>query len=251
MSSKRRYGSGTYGSYKKYRKTNGYISRGSRGFVRTSGYYGRFRPTFRRRRGLLNYPEKKFRDSGQLNIAVVNTGTLAVPSINLVPVGTAQSEMIGRKIVIKRINIRMKVDLDGKDTVASPDTGEGVMRILLVQDKQCNGTGLSNTTDLLTTANIYSYMNLENSKRFKILKEWTEPMSSPIGVETGTYFYGSNVHWINWSKRCNIPIDYSVQGGGSRTIAEVKSNNIFIFAISDSSNTMKVSILTRIRYTDD
>lgn len=244
MSSRRRYSNATYGPYKKYRKTNGYISRGSRGFVRTSGYY-------RRRGGVLDYPEKKFRDSGQLNIAVVNTGTLAVPSINLVPIGSNQNEMIGRKIVIKRINIRMKVDLDGKDTVASSEIGEGVMRILLVQDKQCNGTGLSNTTDLLTTANIYSYMNLENSKRFKILKEWTEPMSSPIGSESGTFFYGSNVHWINWSKKCNITIDYSAQAGGSRVIGEVKSNNIFLFAISDSSNTMKVSVLARIRYTDD
>lgn len=95
-----------------------------------------------------------------------------MPSVNLITQGTTLNQMLGSKVHVKRISIRFEIYMTtGGDATLNNVINDRNARVMLVLDKQCNGvTPL--VSQVLSTNNFNSFMNIENSKRFTILKEW-------------------------------------------------------------------------------
>lgn len=202
------------------------------GYTRRSGYYGRYNTR--------TSEELKFFDTS-INSSIDLTGeVLTGGQINLVPQGTTESTRIGRKIVVKNIDIKGYVVGNGINTTSQ------IVQLALVLDKQCNGAA-AGYTDIYTTNDINSFRNMANSERFTVIKTWRMQIYPQITIIAGTSFlppYRS----IQYHKSCNIPIEFSSTTGA---ITEIRSNNLFVIGIAiGGDDTANFTATCRIKYKD-
>ncbi len=200
--------------------------------VRTSGYIGRFTGAQR---------EMKFFDTS-LSFAIDATGEVpATGQLNLIPQGVTESQRIGRKAVIKSIQLRARMSTD-------PVAGNlaALTYVLVVLDKQANGAAAA-VTDVLTGNDLSTAMvNMANSERFTILKRIKNVWNFTAGVDGA---YAPKKQNLEYYKQCNIPVEFSSTTGA---IGEIKSNNIFLLA-GTSTGTDDITQVTgtcRLRYVD-
>lgn len=201
-----------------------------RGYDRTTGFYGRFQP---------GGAEAKFFD-GQLAITPVpNTGVILAPSINLIAAGTGEQQRIGRTCVVKSINIR------GSLRNVNTSSGQKV-RLIIFLDKQCNGAAAT-VAEIMENADVDSFRNLSNSQRFYILKDKTY-VFQPNAYDVAGSIYAVSLTHVKGHKSCNIPLEFD---GVTGAITEIRSNNIGILALSESSGAAPtIEFSTRIRFYD-
>lgn len=216
----------------------------SRGIVpgktRSTGYYGRFHG---------KNAEQKFFDNNSLNAtAVSNTGVFLSSSVNLVPTGTGESEKIGRKLTIKSIFWRYSVELPAV-SAAAIDGNDDSVRLIVYLDKQANGAAAT-VTEILEAASIHSFNNLENSQRFTIMKDELIDIQRGALTNDGSssFFQPFSSKNMKWYKKCNIPIEFG--SNAAPTIADIKSNNIGVLAISRAA-ACDINSRLRIRFSDN
>jgi len=139
-----------------------------RGYVRSGGSYGRFGG----RSG-----ELKFWDT-RLDDVFDSTGEVlegaAPEGLNLIPQGTGESERIGKRVTIKSIYIIATV---GVQTGTASSVGNGNVCLTLIQDTQANGAYPAYTDIFETSTGANTFLNLNNSQRFKTLKRWILPIN--------------------------------------------------------------------------
>jgi len=200
------------------------------GYVRTSSAYRRGAGT----------GETKYFDTGN-----TDTGDATAGNINLlctVPQDATETGRVGRKINVKTINIRAYFTLDSQGT--NPPTG-AIVRWMIVLDKQTNGATFA-MSDLLSQVVPNGFRNLDNVDRFVVLKDKSITLNCMTmnGTTSSAINYSRQVRF---TKKCNIPIEYS---GTTGVIGQVRSNNIyFVYISSDiASNAIWKG---RIRYTDN
>ncbi len=213
------------------------ITPGQRGFVRTSGYYGRYSGS---------HPEMKFHDVTIDDVIVAATMNVQAALLTI-PEGNGESERIGRKITIKKIGWRYECRIP---TTATAANTSDTIRVMMVLDKQANGA-LAANTDLLENDDYQSFNNLANSQRFRILMDRSYSMHCPSGSGRGTtdtLSYGEDILSAQWHKKCNIPIEYD-NSATSGVITSIRSNNIFII-VGSKSGLGGFASQVRIRYTD-
>lgn len=185
--------------------------------------------------------ENKFFDTVH-NFSIDFTGEVpATGQLNLIPQGVTDSTRVGRKCVIKSIQMKGQVRL----VPAASATAADMVVIYVVLDRQANGAAAA-VTDVLTGTDVtISMLNLTNSQRFKILKKFTFALVSTAGVTTA---YNNVVKPLKWFKKCNIPLEFS---GATGAITELRSNNIFLLAGSGLLDDISSYVgTTRIRYSD-
>jgi len=209
-----------------------------RGYLRTSGYYGRFAG---------RNAEYKFKDTTNALTTAATTGTFlpTTGSILTIAQGNTESQRIGRKVVVKKINMQIQVELP--ETTGSSATSD-IVRMIVYLDKQCNGA-IATTTGILESADLFSFRNLANSGRFSILMDKRWAVSCMAGAYDGANDnYGKVRAYKSFSKSCNIPIEYdnSVTTGA---ITSMRSNNIGVLLFSEGG-LMKVGYVVRVRYSD-
>jgi len=227
---------------------NGYGGRYA-GRFRRVGYWGRYRGAGGSNRG----GELKFHDIDWDQAAAdFNAGVISnTSSLVLIGQATTESTRIGRKAVIHSIGWRAKLQ-----RIAVASTGAAApepIRMILVQDKQCNGAAPSVAGDsgLLETANYQSFNSLANKGRYKVLfdKVFTLNTIAMGGNGTANDSAAVDRQWT-FFKKCNIPIEYSGVANPS-VIAEVRTNNIFGIMISQSANsTVTLDSKFRFRFSD-
>ncbi len=216
----------------------------SRGYDRRGiGLYGR---AAKRRR--MNAPEHKFFDFelsraslAQQGQAVDTFPTAPLPvafSNGLVPIpqGVGESERIGRKCTITRINLRLNFEFlvnnqegSGTTGLAAASTAHETVRLLVYWDKQCNGAAAS-PGDILQDNRWNGFREMANVHRFIILHDkiytWN---SGAIGGADSTASKSTTIvkdYAIRISKKVWIPIKYN---GVTGIISEIKQNNIGFF----------------------
>lgn len=189
------------------------------GYNRTGGLYGRFG-----RAAIQNgmVPELKFFDTA-LNILIdasaeVST-TAATGAIALIPQGDTASTRDGRVCHIQSIHLKgVLVHTPGIAATAS-----GVVYLYLMLDKQANGALPTGASDVVTSTSLStSFMALENSSRFQVLKKWVVAINPMAGASTSL---NSTTKNLDYFKKCNIEMQYSSTTGA---ITEIKSNNVFM-----------------------
>ncbi len=205
------------------------------GVDRTGGFYGRYA-----RDG-----ELKFHDV-DLDDAVIAAGGVVVPSVNLIAQGTTENTRVGRKCTIKGFYWKGTLTLPEIDAVATPPTPD-LLRIILYQDKQCNGA-TATTTGVLETADIDSFRNLANSGRFNILwdHEWALNYNTLASDTDAVVSAGKVNRRFSYYKKLNMPLEFDNITGA---ITEIRSNNIGVILVSNNG-TSGINSKVRLRFSD-
>lgn len=225
-----------------------------KGYTRRGGYYGRFGSRFGYKLGIR--PEKKFFDTNPSEVQLAATGTVVSLSLNRITQGSGESQLVGRRCTVKRININFSVEKQGsiEATIAALLPSDS-FRLFLIQDTQVNGGNIT-WDEVFENQNIRSMHDLEHSQRFRVLKEWNGDMQADVSTTeasgTTTAFNSSYVtKQKKWSKSCNIRLDFSAETTpGTRAQSEIRSNNLAMLGIS-RFGTVAVVISSRIRFSDE
>lgn len=219
------------------RKKSGMKRRGKSfipGYDRNVGYYGRY-----------NGPgyEKKFKDESMANDAI--TPTMVITNLSVIAQGTNESERIGRRITIRNIHLKGAVHL--ASTAQITQTAD-VVRLMIVQDTQTNGVQMT-ALNLLETDTIFSFRNLANSSRFKILWAKDLNVASKCGaslIAGDVQNYGEERRYVKANIKTNIVIEYDLNTGA---IGTVKSNNLYFVTQSQDGHCFFTGQV-RLRYSD-
>jgi len=211
------------------------IPRQLRGFVRYGGAWNRFGGNSRQK-------ELKYFDTA-ISFNVDATGEVpATGQLVLIPQGDTATSRDGKHCVIKSLQMRLIAKL----TPSSSATAATNIVIFVVQDTQCNGAAAA-VTDVMTSNSLtIALHNLDNSQRFRVLKKIKINLTPVAGVSTA---YNTVVKDVEFFKKLNIPLVFSSTTGA---ITELKSNNIFLLAGSDTETDDLVSVVgnCRVRFSD-
>lgn len=162
--------------------------------------------------------------------------TSAVALLNGIARGDDITERIGREVVLKSIQIHARFNVA---------TGTGVdqtQRLLIVYDRQTNGSALT-AAQVLTSASTDAFRNLENRRRFKILYDKRVALSasaeSNSRVEMDLY------------RRLRHPVTFN--SGDAGTVADIVTGSIYAVVIGSEAAGVTSGLITigcRIRYQD-
>lgn len=218
------------------------------GKYRRVGKYGRFSGVnaYRLQVGI---NEKKWFDTIiDFALGISTTGENSI-SFLLIPGGPDPEERIGRKARLFSMHVRGSFSLEAVSG-AGAGAAESI-RLIYILDTQCNGV-VPAVTELLEVADINSFLKLENSGRFRIVKELICDLYHPSSAGNGS----ANDHAameksfkfnLDWSKK-PIIVEW---GGITGAISTIKSNNLYCMAIGRfGTGSVKINSCVRIRFTD-
>lgn len=209
-----------------------------RGYVRTAGYYGRYQ------RG----GELKFFDTDIATAFGSIDANLELVNLNIIVQGNTESNRIGRKITLRRVDCKGILTLPTTATAASTSN---VVKLMLVCDKQTNGAAFV-AADLLETDDFGSFNNLANSSRFKIIQTKTYSQQSQAGSgrgSTDTLSYGEDVVFFKMGATLNLPIEFD-NSATTGVVTSQRSNSLWMVAISTSGHSIMTKAQARVRFTD-
>lgn len=187
--------------------------------------------------------ELKFFDTTKTTTTSSTSGAIFNSSLVLIPQGVTESNRVGRKCVVKRLNMRGNFDL--VSATAANQTSD-VLRVIVYVDKQTNGAAAT-VTDILETATYNSFRNLSNTQRFQILYDKSFGLNAPSGQGDGTTFaYGEYAEPWSMNKTLSLPIEYNSTTGA---LTEITSNNIGVLVIS-KAGAAKFDYVARVRFSD-
>jgi len=120
----------------------------------------------------------------------------------------------------------------------------GMLRVIVYVDKQANGAAAA-ITDIVKTAALASFRNMDQVDRFDILMDKVFKIGS--GGTNALHTDEGKKYWkIN--KKCNYPVHFSSTTGA---ITELKSNNIGILYLADVANVnAAVASVCRVKFVD-
>jgi len=212
----------------------------NRGYLRTGGFYGRFRG---RRAGGPASSELKFFDTTLANTNVVTTGTVN-PNLVIIPQDDTESGRIGRKVTIKSIWVKGTVFM--ASAAAATNTSDAT-RLMLVQDKQANGAAFT-VAQVLAQISINGFRNLENENRFRVLWDTTIRINQNGGLAAATF---EQARQFSKYIKCNIPIEYD-STASTGAIGTQRSNSLAILMLNhEADNASVVQYRARVRYSDN
>lgn len=214
----------------------------SDGTTRVSGYYGRFGFVDQGPRTVV---EKKYFDTVKDSASITGGGTVMNNSLLLIGAGTGATQRVGRMIKLKSIHLRGHV-------VSNLATASDYYRIVVYLDQQANGAAAT-LTDIFANGSggsapqITSYLNLQNSRRFKILRDMRMESQATLYNSAATNF-GQDIKHFDANISCDLTIEYGTNGSA---ITDLKSNNVGIVVFSfHTSNLSTISYVARVRFTD-
>jgi len=236
---------------------NGYIAPSRRGYVRNTGFFGRFTGYDKEYKFLDYFYEEDF--------SVLNTGFWSASRcLNGIEQGTGPSQRIGRKVVLHgfSMNLLLRVRQSASTTLNNYDTPS--MRVCIVVDTQNNGAVSTAASDVFVSAlaPATAFPNLENKNRFRFIldKVYTAaPFDAGVHCPDGSS--GAEHTWNNGSTRLysfrkalRVPLEFA---GTSGVQSELRSNNIFVLwtllgtgaSIAAPPNS-HYSMFTRLRFSD-
>jgi len=234
------------------------------GYTQTSSG---FTARYNRARGA----EKKFLDRSlsslvNMTAGVILNGTAQGTGVNDVKQGSAGWERLGSKFTIKWIEVDWTVHLPSalKAAAAAGDIAPRQVRIVLVQDRQCNGqlpsNGFSDVFNMTNTdgtgsapSSVRAKVKVENDKRFRVLMDESITLVNQAATYDGTSVLSLG-DLKSGKYRHYFPGGLDIEMGGSTAaLADIKSNNLLVLVGTDSydaDQAVRVDVDTRIRFTD-
>lgn len=210
------------------------IPKRSRGYLRVGGYYSY---------GMGSNLEEKFTDRNLIISPVPVAGSIdkIIPDI---PTGTGEKDRIGRQITVTKFFARFTMELPPKtDESLTAD----LVRVMLIMDRQVNGLQPV-VLDVLETAGLYSFNNLANRYRFKVLSDKIYTLNAQCAAYDGSTFQSGRMHKQGriTLPKLNCPMEFSSTAG---TTAETRSCGFWILTISENAVTT-IGLTGRWRFID-
>lgn len=157
--------------------------------------------------------------------------------------GATSTTRVGRKIIITSLSWRWQGSL------APTTTGASGLRLLIVRDSQSNGVAPT-ATDVLQVDTIYSMMNLDNSKRFKVLVDHLVPCVGTAGPQSW-----NEKGFLQFEKPAKNKAGLEVTFNGNSTATITSINTGSIYALFYQNGSLLVAsptsnLYTRLRFVD-
>lgn len=194
-----------------------------------------------------------------------DTTTFCMQNLLFMEQGTGAQQRIGRVIWVKKLHLR------GDITWQPGNSDECIVRMLVYCDSQANGANPAATDILANTSTsnaapgdgvitVRSMLKLENSDRFRILKDKIFVLNRPsLGYEHDGGTTENNLRvtrQIKYDFNMNKDVHFKTGSTGG-SVDDIKSNNIgvlFVVSFNDVSGgatgTVNALISGRVRYTD-
>ena len=158
-----------------------------------------------------------------------------VSNLSLVAQGDASTQREGNSFRAKSLTLR------GTDTANSSATSPTVVRHIIFQDLQQQGTAPT-PSNVLKALNVNSNLNIVDfPKRFKVLRDWTTDLST-VSAGRGNQSYKYHI-------KLDSVLKYDGPGG---TAAEQRYGQLYHLTLSNqSTNTPTCSLYHRLRFVDN
>ncbi len=169
-------------------------------------------------------------------IDTVASGTVSTTAGMVLLSGSAPGDDFdtrdGRQIRIKSVQLTLIYFINGSATLT-------FIRIIIFLDKQPNET-TPTVTELLDVGDIVSHRNLDNRKRFWIIKDEIVTLSI-TGEQLGS-----------WKFYQLLDIKGIYDAGTAGTIADIITNALFLMLVSsEATNLPNVTRVSRVRFIDN
>jgi len=222
---------------------------GTRRFpIRTGGFKGYLG---RRAAGEKNYLDTALTQD-------INASTPLLQLLNAPVPGSGANQRIGRKICLKSIQLRLSLRYWVEVTGTAPDVvpGSGV-RVLLVWDKQTNGTAVTTTTLFASTDYSLALINMDNRDRFAILMDkvyGTPNTASSLGFPSQTIGNIGGIFMLKKYKKLNHETVFN--SGSAGTVSDITTGSLYLIIVTDADATVNsdegwsIEGNIRIRYED-
>jgi len=171
-------------------------------------------------------------------------------ALNAIAQGDGPSNREGRQAVMKSIWIKGKINWSSLDSTVI--AARKPVRLILFIDKQTNSAQF-NSEDVLvdptaTELDMCAFTDLENQKRFKILKDMV--VQAPVAATTSdadTIHTGFYSKYFSIFKKLNFTTNYT---GTTAVVAGIMDNSLHLIALSDqgATDTVKLSYNARLRF---
>jgi len=173
---------------------------------------------------------------------VLGVGVLA--NLSLIPQGDDSSERTGDSILPKSLGVRIDCAIHASAT----DT---VVRIIIFKDMDFPHANPVDADIVFADTNMQTYMNLEHTDRFKVLRDYTFNLTQEDKkkklIDTFIKFnrprkgVSRHKHWYH--------IKYV---GAASSIADAADGQLMILFMSDEpTNTPTIAVTSRLRYIDN
>lgn len=183
--------------------------------------------------------ELKTIDTTATNASPVATGSVVL--LNGVATGDDYNTRDGRKIQMKSILLRI---LLSPDTTQSAPQGD-IMRVMIVYDKQTNGTALT-AANVLQTGVIQSPNNLNNRDRFVVLSDKFLTLPSWVFAAGALTQGGPTPKYLKIYKPLNLDTIYNSASGA---IADISTGSLYLIMLT-AREVSSVNYHSRIRFTE-
>lgn len=168
---------------------------------------------------------------------VAGSTVAVVSNINPVSQGVSQIQRIGRRIVMKSLYIRFTARL------APTTSGTAACRVVILYDKQANGTAPATTTVPFLTDQVSSPNNLSYSSRFVTIIDEMVPCLGTAGPQSASF--------ERW-RSINLPVEFNTNNNGD--ITDIATGSLLMYVWQDGGLTVAApasQIYTRIRFVDN
>jgi len=175
--------------------------------------------------------------------------TGSVWCINLIGGGTGETQHVGRKIRIKRIQILgFFMPIDGVSTGADCDIS--MCRLLCVVDRQSNGA-LPTVGDILTYSTSMSFPDPDQAERFDYLADIKALVGPRVGQTTAqqTFMIDGVYRKIDEDIKCDVKTVYNAT---DQTISAISTGAIILCTIGNRTPAVggNAHLTTRVWYYD-
>lgn len=193
------------------------------------------------RGAMLNRGELKYVDADMFTSPPTPvSGTPTFTLLNGTAAGTGASDRIGTEITMKSISVR---GTWLQNTSLTSGTSNYV-RMLLVYDSQSNGSAPT-AAELLTGSGMFAHKNLDNRKRFKILKDKLFILLPTSGSNSSG---GPQAVNFKFYRKLNAKTEYK---GTTAAITSIATGAIYLVCLAQAAaNGPSFTGSSRIRYDD-
>lgn len=195
--------------------------------------------------------------STSLNIAFSTSAAKAL--LNGTVPGNAIQNRLGRRMRMESIQVQGAV----LQVQNGAGPGNDFLNLYLVYDEQPNGAAFA-FSDLIqscdnsgtTGSTVFGFMNMSNSKRFRILRHWKKKIGCPAGVsanqpaQEGTDYVTTTT--INWFLKLK-GLDVQYNTGTAGTIADIQTGALYLMAVganASADSQYSLAFNARLRFHD-
>lgn len=213
---------------------------------RSANDLGPVGPAPKRTRAIRNrrYTRQEFKslDVSASSTTVDTTGSVTL--LNGCIRGSDINNREGREILMKSLQLKVYIAPN------SQATGDQLARVLIVYDRQTNGTALT-PTEVIDSCCALGMRNLENKRRFKILHDMVFELNANYDGAASQVYQPGQHYYKELYRKISLPVTFGSGNAGS--VTDISTGSLYmvrIGTIAPGTAAAACNFTSRIRFTD-